>query len=381
MAENSALIHWMRDPGDGSCLPGYIRLDQSPEIVTACRAIAETIASMTIHLMANTDRGDQRIQNELSRKLDIEPNRFMTRKTFMETVVMNELLFGAGNSVVLPIFEDGYIQDLVPIPPENVTFEADGWGYKVLINGAEFEPDEVLHFAHNPDPNHPWKGTGYRVLLRDIAGNLKQATKTENEFMASEYKPSVIVKVDGLTEEFAGKDGRRKLLENYVETDGAGEPWIIPGGLIDIDQVRPLSLSDLAISDMVQLNKRTVAAIIGVPAFLLGVGEFKQDAWNAFIRNTVAPIAKGIEQEMTKKLILKPEWFIRLNVRSMYDYDLATLANVYGTLSDKGLYTGNEVRDVIGDSPRDGLDELRILENYIPSDRIGDQKKLLQEEE
>lgn len=381
MAENSALIHWLRDPGDGSCLSGYIRLDHSPEIVTACRVIAETIASMTIHLMENTDRGDQRIQNELSRKLDIDPNRYMTRKTFMEAVVMNQLLYGAGNSVVLPIFEEGYIRDLVPIPPENVTFEAVDWGYKVLINGAEFAPDEVLHFTHNPDPNHPWKGMGYRVLLRDIAGNLKQATKTEKEFMASEYKPSVIVKVDGLTEEFAGKDGRKKLLENYVETDGAGEPWIIPGGLIDIDQVRPLSLSDLAISDMVQLNKRTVAAIIGVPAFLLGVGEFNQNAWNAFIRNTVAPIAKGIEQEMTKKLIIKPEWFIRLNVRSMYDYDLATLANVYGTLSDKGLYTGNEVRDRLGDSPLDGLDELRILENYIPSDRIGDQKKLLQEEE
>lgn len=381
-ATQGAIVQWLKsDEFDSLCVTGYTRLDHCPEIVTACRAIAQVIGSMTIHLMGNTDRGDQRIQNELSRKLDIDPNRYMTRKTFMETVVMNQLLYGHGNSVVLPVMARGLIDDLVPIPPANVTFQPDGYGYKALISGEEFEPDEILHFTHNPDPNRPWMGKGYQVLLRDLAANLKQANKTEKGFMASEYKPSIIVKVDGLTEEFAGAEGRKKLLKNYTETEGIGEPWIIPGGLVDVEQVRPLSLADLAISDMVQLNKRSIAAIIGVPAFLLGVGEFKQDAWNAFIRNTVAPIAKGIEQEFTKKLILKPEWFIRLNVRSMYDYDLETLSNVYAGLSDRGLYTGNEVRDKLGDSPLEGLDELRILENFIPNDMIGKQKKLETEEE
>jgi len=32
-------------------------------------------------------------------------------------------------------------------------------------------------------------------------------------------------------------------------------------------------------------------------------------------------------------------------------------------------------------SPKDGLDELVILENFIPQDKIGDQKKLGGEEE
>ena len=66
---------------------------------------------------------------------------------------------------------------------------------------------------------------------------------------------------------------------------------------------------------------------------------------------------------------------------SLYDYDLEKIADVYCKLSDRGFVDGNEVRDRLGMSPRDGLDELRILENYIPTDMSGNQKKLIQKEE
>jgi hypothetical protein len=63
------------------------------------------------------------------------------------------------------------------------------------------------------------------------------------------------------------------------------------------------------------------------------------------------------------------------------DWDLNTIASVFGALSDRAIVTGNEVRDRLGMSPVEGLDELRLLENYVPLDKIGDQKKLVQDGE
>ena len=379
--EKRSLI-WMTDEEGFKTLEcrGYTSLAHNPEIITAVDTIARLVGAMSIHLMQNTERGDIRVINELSRAVDINPNAYMTRSNFIAWIIKTLYLDGSGNAVVYPKTSRGYLRELIPIPAAYTSFIPDGeWGYSIYIAGTKYKPDRVLHFAMNPGSFYPWLGEGYKMALWDVANNLKQAAATEKGFMSSKWKPSLIVKVDALVDEFSSPEGRKKLLESYAMSGEAGEPWLIPAEAFDVKEVKPLTLSDLALADFVTLDKRTVAAILGVPPFVLGVGEFKRDAWNSFISTTIMPMAQNVQQELTKKILYSPDFYFKFNARSLYNYDLKDLAYVADEQYVRGIMTGNEVRSWLGLPPLDGLDDLVILENYIPIDKIGDQKKLNQE--
>ena len=359
---------------------GYTSLDKMPEIVACVRKIAELIGSATIHLMSNTKNGDERIVNELSRLIDINPTPNMTRSAWMEWIVTTLLLHGKGNAIVQPQTRSGYLQRLEPIPAWRVSFMAEGeFDYKVYVDGIPRDPQGLLHFVYNPDKNYPWMGTGVNAPLKEIANNLHQARRTEKAFMSSEYKPSLIVKVDALTDELSTPSGRRQLLDDYVKPAEPGEPWIIPAEQFDVQQIKPLTLADLAISDTVTIDKRTIAAIMGVPAWIVGVGEYKRDEWNTFVQTKIMSIAKSIAAELTRKLITSPKWYLAFNVWSLIDYDLKTMSDVLLQGSDRGFINGDEYRDRLHMNPA-GLTEYRVLENYIPWDMAGNQKKLIQNE-
>lgn len=361
------------------CVSGYTRLSQNPEVLMAVNKLAGLIGSMTIHLMANSKDGDVRVKNALSRKLDIEPNRYMTRMTLMSWIVRTLLLYGDGNAVVQPVTSQGYLEDLVPIPPSRVSIRSDGgYGYRICVDGRDYDPESLLHFVMNPDPESPWRGMGLRIALKDVAENLKQAAATKKGFLADKWKPSIILRVDSWNERLATEEGRENFLRGF-SSGVPGEPLLIPADGMDVTQIKPLTLNDLALNDSVTLDKRTVAAILGVPPYVVGVGAFNGEEWNSFINNTVLPMVRGIEQELTRKLLVSEDMFVRMNPWALYAYDVQTLATIGSELYVRGIMTGNEVRDWIGQGPKKGLDELVILENFIPVSMIGDQMKLNQQ--
>jgi HK97 family phage portal protein len=354
----------------------YTRMSDCPEVKMCVHIYADLISSMTLYLMQNTAAGDIRVKNALSRKLDIEPNKLMNRKGFIYNIIWSLMLPGEGNQVTLPRYIDGgYLDNLVPFKPSGVTFQDTEDGYIIRYNGRTYSPDEVLHFTMNPDPERPWVGTGFRAVLSDVMKGLKQAGKTKQALMESPA-PSIIVKVDGLTEEFASLEGRKKLASQYLDSSENGAPWFIPADLFDVQQVKPLTLNDLAIVKNLELDKRTVAGIIGVPPFLVGVGNYNKDEFNNFIATKIMPMALNIEQEMTRKLLYAPDLYWRFNPRSLYAYSLTEIIAAGSAMVDRMAMRRNEWRDWIGMAPDDEMEELLALENFIPADKLGDQKKL-----
>ena len=193
--EKRSLV-WYTDSNnfDSLTCSGYTSLAQNPEVLTAVDTIARLIGSMTIHLMQNTDGGDVRIVNELSRRVDISPNRNMTRSNFVRWIVRTMLIEGNGNAIVYPQTESGFIRELIPIPSAFVSFVPYGdLDYRIVIAGMEYDPQDVLHFVRSPGTYYPWLGEGIQAPISDVANNLKQAAKTEKGFMESKWKPSLII--------------------------------------------------------------------------------------------------------------------------------------------------------------------------------------------
>ena len=336
---------------------------------------ADLIASMTLRLMKNEKNGDVRVRNELSRMLDIEPNPLMTHMAFFETIVRG--LMENGFQVTVPCYDGkGYLTELKPLEPSRTSVTPDGKGsYMISYNGTRFRPDEVLHFILNPDPDEPWRGRGFSASLRDIVKSLRQANATKNALQESPA-PSIIVKVDGLTEEFASADGRAKLRQQYIDASDSGQPWFIPSEAFAVEQVKPLTLNDLAVKDSMELDKRSIAAIFGIPPFLVGVGEFNQAAYQHFVTTRMMAVARIIEQTMTRGLLYSPDWYLSFNPRSLYNYSMTELVNVGKELVDRAAMRRNELRDWLGLPPDPDMEEMYLLENYLPTNMLAEQKKL-----
>lgn len=364
---------------------GYVKLSEHPDVLTAVDKIADLVSNMTIHLVEKTEKGDKRIVNELSRKVDIEPCKNMTRKTWLYKIVRDLLLDGDGNSIIHISVdkETGLIDNLVPLQMPLVSYN-DGSNlidYTIDYSGVTYSPDEVIHFVLNPHPLYPYRGIGYRVALKDLVRNLAQANKTKSNFMSGKYMPSIIIAVDALTEELSSKEGREEILNKYIDETEGGKPWVIPADLVKVEQVRPLSLKDIAIVEGIEIDKKTLAGLLGVPAFFLGVGEFDKEEYNNFVNTRIMSIGQRIAQTLTRDILINPNWYFRLNPRSLYAYDLSELVNAGKELVDRTAMRRNEWRDWVGLDPDEEMEELIILENYIPADKIGNQSKLLSDEE
>lgn len=360
------------------CPAGYHRLDEAPEVAAAVWWIADMAASMTVQLMRNGPNGDTRVKDALSRKVDIEPWSCSTRQNFMGWIFATMLL--RGDAFVLPRTAAGYLQDLIPMPGARAQLRPDGEPYEIVWKGLAFRPDEVLHFPLRPDLREPWRGQGLQLQLQQVVDCIMQTSATKLAYLSSEYKPPLIIAVNA-DSDLSDPELRAQFAESYLKRSSPDEPLIIPADLINVSQVKPLSLTDLAIRDGIELNKRDVAALLGVPAYVVGVGAFNREEHNAFIRTKLMSYVEIVRQELTKKLLLAQDLYFRMNARSLFAYDLKELAAIAEELYVRGLMTGNEVRSWVGLSPMEDLDQLVILENYIPAGMIGDQAKLNPEKE
>jgi hypothetical protein len=87
-------------------------------------------------------------------------------------------------------------------------------------------------------------------------------------------------------------------------------------------------------------------------------------------------VTEIIEQELNRGLLIADDLHFRLNKRSLMAYSIGDLTSLGQAMVDRMALRRNEWRDMLDLPPDDEMEDLLALENYIPEDRLGDQKKL-----
>jgi HK97 family phage portal protein len=373
---NNKMGYYMSEDAKSLLVGGYTRLADSPEVLTAINTIADLVSNMTIQLMKNGDKGDTRIKNDLSRLVDIKPNNYQTRKSFIFWVVKSMML--TGNAVVMPLTRGGKTIELRPLADNKIRFYYDDkndFDYEIKYKEKDYAPDSLLHFVLNPKDDLPFMGSSYRVSLSDVTHNLRQASATKRSFMSSEYMPSLVMLIDSDAD--LDEDEREKFEEKYLKRKDKNKPLLLPDGLVNFQTIKPLTLEDLAIHESIKVDKQTVASILGIPAFVLGVGTYSKDEWNNFINTKIMSIAQIIQQTLNK-LIVEEDQYFNFNPRSLYNYSLVEQVNAITNLVKVNTLRRNEGRNWLGLAPDSEMDDLIVLENYLLQQDLSKQNKLTQ---
>ena len=163
--KRGALAYWLSSNSEILCPTGYVPLARNEEVRKNVHKIADLVSSMTIMLMENGENGDKRVKNELAKKIDVYPNKYMVRKNFIYKIVTDMII--NGNSVVYPQYSGELLEDLKIWNADSLMFSPQGDGYSIGYNGQTFHPNEVLHFSLIPDDNQPWRGSGYGSMMKN----------------------------------------------------------------------------------------------------------------------------------------------------------------------------------------------------------------------
>ena len=329
--------------------------------VYACvRILAESIASLPLHLYEKGENGD-RIKAEdhpLYFLLHDEPNPEMTSFIFREVMVTHLLLWGNCYAQILRNGR-GEVIGLYPLMPNKMSVERDEHGqlfYRYQrINGEPptiestdviLLPEDVLHIP----------GLGYDGLVgmspiaarRNAVGMGLAADEYGSRFLSNGATPSGVLETPTLIKDVSKlRDSWEKA---YGGTGNAGRVAILEEGVT----FKPISMSpqDSQLLETRQYQLTEIARIFRIPPHML------QDLSRAtfsnieeqsleFVKHTLNPWIIRWEQGMTKALLNAEEkrrYSIRFNVDGLLRGDYKSRMEGYRIGVSSGILSVNDCR-------------------------------------
>lgn len=354
--------------------------------------LSGTISKMPWGKMVITEKkGREKVfDKEFDLLLNIRPNPYLTASTFWSSVELNRLHFG--NAYVYIETFKGKPKHLWLLPSQEVQIWVDNAGifkerdaiWYVWMDSKSgksyrFFQDEVMHFKTDISLDGI---TG--IAIKEILKTQINSGKSSASFLNRLYKNNmfgskVIVYYTGEVSN-ANQKKIAESLEQFSTRTDSGKFIPMPAGTQA--QLLDMKLADAQFFENNKVSALQLAAAFGIKPNV--INDYTKSSYSNsetqqidFYVNTLQPLFKAYEQELTYKLLteeeLKGGYRLEINEKILFKMDSKTQAEVYGKyLSNFGM-TPNEVREELNLPYVEGGDELIGNGNAINLENVGTQ--------
>lgn len=347
---------------------------QNSAVYACVKVIAESIASLPLHVYEHTEGGKEKaIKHPLYFLLHDAPNDEMTSFTFREMLITQLLLRGNAYAQILRN-NAGKVLGVYPLKSASITVERDDSGelqyrYRIYTEENPNFKDKGEIILRRQDVLHI-VGLGFDgiqgyspiAMARNAIGLSMACESFGSNFFANGARPSGILKTPTLIKD------PQKLQESWQSMYGgenAGKVAVLEQGM-EYQQIS-MPPEDAQFLQTRKFQIAEIARIFRVPLHL--INELDHATFSnieqqnlEYVIYTLTPYITRIEQAMNKALFLPSErgkYFVKFNLSGLLRGDYASRVEGYSKMIQNGVMSINDVRE---------LEDM----NKIPADEGGD---------
>lgn len=340
---------------------------QTTAVYACVRIIAETVASLPLHVYGYTDSGKERVYNHpLYRILHDIPNTEMNSFIMREVMMSHLLLWGNSYSQIIRNGR-GEITALYPLMPEKMTVDrgADGNLYYKYNSDKQgsfvFRKDEIFHIV----------GLGFDGLIghspiamaKNAIGLCIAAEEYGSSFFSNSGTPSGVLEHPGVLKE--PEKVRDAWNKAYGGSGNAHKVAVLEEGM----KFNPISINphEAQFLETRKFQVNEICRIFRVPPHM--IADLEKSSFNNieqqsldFVTNTIRPWLVRIEQSIFQQLLSEEDqknYFAKFNVDGLLRGDFQSRMNGYAVGRQNGWLSANDIRE---------LEDL----NRIPAEEGGD---------
>lgn len=349
--------------------------------------LSETIGKLPLKLYQNTEKGKVRKTSYLEYLLNVEPNPYYSANTLWQSVELNKNHYG--NAYIYVETKKGKVKNLWLLPSKNVEIWVDDegifkeknalWYIYTTTNGKQykFNKDEIIHIKTSVSLD------GISGLaVKDILAEQIQTSQHGQAYLNKMYKNNmlggkVILHYTGDLNNIAERNLAEKI-ESYSTNVGTGKFIPLPLG-VQAEKL-DMKLTDMEFTSLNKLNALQIASAFGIKPNILN--NYSNSSYSNsetqqldFYVNSLLPILRQYEQELTRKLLTTEEKynlnFLEFNPNIIFRTDFKTQIESLSKAVNNFMMKPNEARDKLGLAWLEGGDELIGNGNYIKLNQVG----------